>query len=52
MVKYLQVLGNYKNDLTDEQLEEMKSLKKELEKYKEFELLEKSHSDSDSGSNN
>ena len=52
MVKYLQELGNYKNDLTDEQMKEMEGLKKELEKYQEIELIEKSRSDSDSGSNN
>ena len=48
MVKYLQEVGNYKNDLTDEQMKEMEGLKKELEKYQEIELVEKSHSDSDS----
>ena len=51
MVKYLQEHGNYKNDLTDEQMKEMEDLKKELEKYKEVELIEKSHSGSESGSN-
>ena len=40
MVKYLQELGNYKNDLTDEQMKEMEGLKKELEKYQEIELVE------------
>ena len=50
MVKYLQELGNYKNDLTDEQMEEMEGLKKELEKYQDYEIIEKSRSDS--GSNN
>ena len=51
MIKYLQEVGNYKNDLTDEQMKELEDLKKELEKYQKVELIEKSHSDSDSGSN-
>ena len=51
MIKYLQEAGNYKNDLTDEQMKELEGLKKELEKYQKVELIEKSHSDSDSGSN-
>ena len=51
MIKYLQEVGNYKNDLTDEQMKELEGLKKELEKYQKVELIEKSHSDSDSGSN-
>ena len=33
MIKYLQEVGNYKNDLTDEQMKELEGLKKELEKY-------------------
>ncbi len=51
MVKYLQDVGNYKNDLTDEQMEELEGLKKELEKYQKVELVEKAPSDSESGSN-
>ena len=50
MVKYLQELGNYKNDLTDEQMKEMEGLKKELEKYQEMELIEKTQNNDNSGS--
>ena len=50
MIKYLQEVGNYRNDLTEEQMKELLELKKEVEKYKEVELLEKSHSESESGS--
>ena len=52
MVKFLEELENPKGDLTDEQEKEMEELQKELEKYKEIELVEKSHSDSESGSDN
>ena len=48
MVKYLQKIGKYKSDLTPEQEKEMEELQKEYDKYKEIELIEKSHSDSDS----
>jgi hypothetical protein len=52
MVKYLQNIGKYKSDLTDEQEKEMEELQKEYEKYKEIELVEKGHNDSDSNSEN
>ena len=50
MVKYLQKIGKCKSDLTEEQEKELEELQKEYEKYKEIELIEKSHSDSDSNS--
>ena len=50
MVKYLQKIGKCKSDLTEEQEKEIEELQKEYEKYKEIELIEKSHSDSDSNS--
>ena len=52
MVKFLEELENPKGDLTDEQEKEYEELQKELEKYKEIELVEKSRSDSESGSDN
>ena len=52
MVKYLQNIGKYKSDLTDEQEKEMEELQKEYEKYKEIELVERGHNDSDSNSEN
>ena len=52
MVKYLQKVGKYKSDLTEEQEKELEELQKEYEKYKEIELVEKSRSDSDSNSEN
>ncbi len=52
MVKYLQNIGKYKSDLTDEQEKEMEELQKEYEKYKEIELVEKGQNDSDSNSEN
>ena len=51
MVKYLQKVGKYKSDLTEEQEKELEELQKEYAKYKEIELVEKSHSDSYSDSN-
>ena len=48
MVKYLQKVGKYKSDLTEEQEKELEDLQKEYEKYKEIELVGKSDSDSNS----
>ena len=52
MVKFLEELENPKGDLTDEQEKEMEELQKEYEKYKEIELVERGHNDSDSNSEN
>ena len=53
MVNYLQELEDINsNDLTKEQKKEMSDLKKELEKYKQMELVGKHESEPDSDSSN
>ena len=50
MIKYLQDLDSDESDLTEEQKREMKDLEKELEKYQEMELIEKTQNNDNSGS--
>ena len=50
MIKYLQDLDSDESDLTEEQKREMEDLQKELEKYQEMELIEKTQNNDNSGS--